>query len=80
MINTVLITIGVILGLGLVFGAWLLAGQNYTYQGTLIDPPAPAAEISLLDQNGELFRLSEQRRQDGVDFLWLHPLSRMSAQ
>lgn len=57
----VLITIGVIFGLGLVFGAWLLAGQNYTYQGTLIDPPAPAAEISLLDQNGEQFHLSEQR-------------------
>jgi protein SCO1/2 len=59
-----LITIGVIIGglLSLAAG-WLIIGQDYTYQGVLIDPPAPAADFVLSDQNGNLFRLSEQRNQ-----------------
>jgi protein SCO1 len=56
-----LMVIGVVIGLALVFGAWQLSQRNYRFQGSLIDPPAPAADFSLLDQNGNLFNLSDQR-------------------
>ncbi len=56
-----LITIGILVGLGLVFGAWRLAKRNYRYQGSLIDPPIPAVDFSLTDQNGRSFRLSDQK-------------------
>jgi protein SCO1/2 len=55
--------IGVVFGLALVLAAWFLFGQNYTYQGVLIDPPAPAVDFELIDQNGNNFRLSEQEGQ-----------------
>ncbi len=35
--------------------------SNYTYQGVLIDPPATAPDFSLTNQNGDLFRLHDQR-------------------
>ena len=53
--------IGLVLGLAIVLAAWSFADQNYTYQGVLIDPPAQAADFTLVDQNGSPFRLSEQR-------------------
>lgn len=52
---------GVIVGLMLVLGAWQVTQRNYQYQGSLIDPPVPAADFSLSDQNGNLFRLSDQK-------------------
>ncbi len=55
------VSLGILVGIGLVLGAWFLTQRNYTFQGTLIDPPVQAAEISLYDQHGKLFRLSEQR-------------------
>ena len=56
-----LILIGVVVGLGMVVGAWFISDRFYEYQGVLIDPPAPAADFSLKDQHGELFTLSEQQ-------------------
>ena len=53
--------IGVVIGLAIALAAWFFANQNYTYQGVLIDPPAKAADFALTDQNGNSFRLSEQR-------------------
>ena len=53
--------IGVVIGLAIALAAWFIANQNYTYQGVLIDPPAKAADFALTDQNGNSFRLSEQR-------------------
>ena len=53
--------IGVVIGLAIALAAWFFANQNYTYQGVLIDPPARAADFTLTDQNGNSFRLSEQR-------------------
>lgn len=35
--------------------------QNNQLRGSVIDPPLPAAEISLTDQNGQPFRLSDYR-------------------
>lgn len=49
---------------GLLFGVVIaLAGcsGSYVYQGSLIDPPAPAADFALTDQHGQPFRLSDQQ-------------------
>lgn len=53
--------LGVILGLALTLVAWQVRDRFYTYQGSLIDPPIPAADFQLTDQHGQHFRLSEQR-------------------
>lgn len=52
--------LGFLLALALLV-AWREITRPYTYQGSLIDPPAPAADFTLNDQNGQPFRLSEQR-------------------
>jgi len=33
----------------------------YKFRGSVIDPPAPAANFSLKDQNGQTFQMSDQR-------------------
>lgn len=43
-------------------GARLFA-RPYVYNGSPIDPPAPAADFQLTDQDGRPFRLSDQRGQ-----------------
>jgi len=53
--------IGVVIGLGLVFAGWQFSQANYRFQGSLIDPPVPAADFSLTDHNGNPFRLGDQR-------------------
>ena len=53
--------LGVIIGLALMLGAWKLMDRPYVYQGSLIDPPVQAADFNLTDQNGQPFRLSDQR-------------------
>ena len=55
-----LLGIGVVFGLALAMAGWYTLNSNYTYQGVLIDPPAPAADFELTDQYGQPFRLSEQ--------------------
>lgn len=52
---------GVLIGLALVFTGWLFSQRNYRFQGSLIDPPVPAADFTLVDHNGDSFRLSDQR-------------------
>ena len=44
-------------------GAILLVGfiRPYTYQGSLIDPPSPAPDFQLIDQNGQPASLSDLR-------------------
>lgn len=55
-----------LLGLAIMAGATLLAGglmrmaRPYTFHGSLIDPPLPAADFVLTDQHGQPFRLSDQ--------------------
>lgn len=56
----------VLVGIGLfIIVTGLLIGQSlarsHTFQGSLIDPPLPAKDFVLVDQHGQLFRLSEQR-------------------
>ncbi len=56
--------VGVALIVTAVVGA-LFLNQPYQYQGSLINPPAPAPEIELVDQYGESFTLSERVADDG---------------
>ena len=53
--------IGIVLGLALMLVGWKVLAQPYTYQGSLIDPPVPAADFQLNNQHGDTFHLSEQR-------------------
>lgn len=55
--------LGLILGLALMLVGWQLFEfvRPYTYQGSLINPPPPAADFTLTDQNGTPFRLSDQQ-------------------
>jgi protein SCO1/2 len=56
-----LLGLGIVAGLALTAAVWVLFPRAYTYQGSLIDPPVPAASINLGDQNGHPFRLDDQR-------------------
>ena len=56
-----MVGLGVVIGLALVLVGWRAMGIPYTYQGSLIDPPFPATDFTLTDQNGGTFRLSDQR-------------------
>lgn len=54
--------IGALIGLALALGAgWYALNSAYTYHGVVIDPPAPAFDITLTDQHGQPYRLSEQQ-------------------
>ena len=54
-------------GLGVMFLVTLatvivfFTSQNNRLRGSVIDPPMPAAEIALTDQNGQPFRLADYR-------------------
>jgi len=55
----------VVLGLGMVgllvaLVAWE-SSRPYTFHGSLLDPASPAPDFTLTDQNGDPFRLSDQR-------------------
>lgn len=58
---------GLILGVGaaalllLAFVGWRMLAAPYSYQGSILKTPVPAPDIELGDQDGNLFRLSEQR-------------------
>jgi protein SCO1/2 len=53
--------VGGILGVVLLLAGRQVVFGTYTYQGSTIDPPVPAADFELVNQYGEPFRLSEQR-------------------
>ena len=50
----------VLVGVLAVFVAVRISAANYQYQGSLIDPPAPAYDIALQDTAGDHFQLSDQ--------------------
>jgi protein SCO1/2 len=54
--------VGMALGLILVVGLGMIfLSGPYQYQGSLIDPPVQAVDFTLIDQQGQSFKLSEQR-------------------
>ena len=57
--KALLLGIAILAGIGIVYVTMTYA-RPYTYQGSLIDPPAPAPDFELLDQNGQPYRLSDQ--------------------
>ncbi len=57
-----LLTTGALIGLALTLAiGWYFLEQNSRYHGAVIEPPAPAADFTLIDQNGNPFRLSDQK-------------------
>jgi protein SCO1 len=60
--NRQLTMMGSALLAGLVLAAGvLIATRQPSFRGTVINPPAPAAEIKLTDSNGQPFSLSSER-------------------
>ena len=60
--NRKLVLIGTSILAALVLAAGILvATHRPSFRGTVINPPAPAAEIKLTDSNGQPFSLSSQR-------------------
>jgi len=57
----VLLAAGIAIGLTLAAAGTMLFAQPYTFHGSLIDPPVAAADFALTDQNGQPFRLSDQK-------------------
>lgn len=57
--NLLLLSAGLLLGIALTLAVGFVL-QPYTYRGSLIDPPIPAADFELTDQDGNPFRLSDQ--------------------
>jgi protein SCO1/2 len=64
-VNKKYLVIGVwgLIGLALTLGAWKVFASSYTYQGSLINPPVPASDFTLTDQQGQPFRLSDLKGQ-----------------
>jgi protein SCO1/2 len=56
--NLILAGVGALVGLALI--AALVLARPYSYRGSLIDPPVPAADFTLTDGEGA-FSLSDQR-------------------
>jgi protein SCO1/2 len=54
----VLFGLSVLIGLAAIVG-FQIFGKSYEFQGSLIDPPFPAADFALTDQHGETFILSD---------------------
>jgi len=57
-----LLGLGVLVGLVAIVGFQFFA-QPYEFQGSLIDPPIPAADFELTDQHGDTFLLSDHNRE-----------------
>jgi protein SCO1/2 len=58
--HLLLLGIAVLIGLTAVVGT-LVYARPHTFQGSLYDPPLPAADFALKDQHGRTFRLSENK-------------------
>jgi protein SCO1/2 len=52
--------LGILIGVGVVLAIYAFQAP-YGYQGSLIDPPKPAADFTLSSSDGTPFRLSQQR-------------------
>lgn len=59
--KNLIIGVGVLLGISVILVGWQLFPRSYTYRGSLIEPPIQAADFNLTDQDGQPFRLSDQR-------------------
>lgn len=53
------IGVGGVVGIVLILTGWKVFARPYTYQGSLIDPPAPLADFKLIDQQGQPFHMSD---------------------
>jgi protein SCO1 len=56
-----MIVTGILLGLALTLAGWRVFAENYQYQGSMIDPPLPAANFQLTDQDNQPFSLNDHQ-------------------
>lgn len=56
-----LLGVGILLGIVLIALVSTQTAPPPAFQGSIIDPPIPAKDFQLHDQNGNLFRLSDER-------------------
>jgi protein SCO1/2 len=56
-----LLALVAVIALGLGWAALRIFTTPYVFHGSLIEPPVPAADFGLTDQDGQPFRLSDQR-------------------
>ncbi|GAB4577568.1 MAG: SCO family protein [Anaerolineales bacterium] len=59
--DLILLFWGILLGIALIALVSTRSAPRPTFQGSLIDPPAPAKDIHLNDQHGQPFHLSDQQ-------------------
>ena len=57
----VLLVVGIAIGLTLAVAGTMFFARPYTFHGSVIDPAVAAADFTLTDQNGQPFRLSDQK-------------------
>jgi len=57
--SIILAGIGLLAGLLVIMAGFMLT-QPYTFRGSLIDPPAPAADFTLTSEQGEYWSLDDQ--------------------
>jgi len=50
-----------VIGVVLILTGWKLIARPYTFQGSVIDPPAPVVDFRLTDQHGGTFHLSDEK-------------------
>ncbi len=60
--------LGIALGLGVLFLVIWFLDKNYQYKGSLIEPPVTAPKISLIDQDGAVWNLDDQKGKASVIF------------
>jgi protein SCO1/2 len=58
--NFLLLGAGILVGLVVILFTQVFA-RPYSFQGSVINPPVPAPDFTLTDQNDQTFRLSDQR-------------------
>ena len=66
--RALLLVVGIIIGFVITLAIWKLVDRNYRYQGSVIDPPAPAADFTLTDQDGNPWTLSDQKGKTNLIF------------
>lgn len=55
------VLIALLMGIALLYAAWQAFGVPHTFQGSVIEPALTAQDFSLVDSEGKVFRLADQR-------------------
>ena len=70
------IGIGILVGLAITLGAWKVLARSYTYQGSLINPPVPAADFTFNRPARPAVPIERPEGQSCIGLLRLYQLHR----